>query len=148
MLNNLFNELSRQYGVDISVVDKLEAYTFKFENNIELYVYLSKDKYTLHIYSIVQSISASDDKLTLFEYLLKFQLMGVKSHHNSFGLSNDGHTIYIYRNFDIHTVIPEQFVRGIKSLATTCEYTREQLQQLHIEPSSQNRPMRYHRIQA
>lgn len=146
MLNNLFNELGYQYDIDTSTMDNLEACSFKFENNVELYVYVSEDKRIIHLSSVVHNINAGDDKLALFEYLLKFQLMGVKSHHNAFGLSHDGHTIYIYRNFDASSIRPEQFVQGVKSLATMCNSSREQLQQLHIEPSTHKMPLTYHCI--
>ncbi|WP_298768305.1 type III secretion system chaperone [uncultured Shewanella sp.] len=133
MINSLFNELGSQYGINMPVRDDSEAFTFKFENDIEIYVYLSKDKHTIHIFSTVQNINMNEDKLKVFEFLLKFQLMGVKSKNNSFGLNDDGDKIYMYRNFDTSTITSEIFVQGIKSLAISCEYAREQFQQLHMK---------------
>lgn len=130
MISNLFNELGAQYGINIPSMADTEIFTFTFKNNIELYVYLSKNQQTIHLFSTVHEISLHENKLHLLEYLLKFQLMGVKSKNNAFGLSDDGNKVYIFRNFDTNTITPNTFIQGLKSLAITCEFAREKINDL------------------
>ncbi|WP_298772995.1 type III secretion system chaperone [uncultured Shewanella sp.] len=143
MISNLLNELGAQYGINIPSIADTETLTFTFKNNIELYLYLSNNKQTLHLFSTVHDIHSHENRLHLFEYLLKFQLMGVKSKNNTFGLSDNGHKVYIFRNFDMHTITPDTFIHGVKSLAITCEHARETINDLKngLETINQAIPM-------
>lgn len=134
MVNSLLNELASHYGIDLPIGNDDDNFSFKFNNDIEIHVYPSKDKNIIHMFSLIHEINGSENKLNILEYVLKLQLMGVRAKYNSFGLSDDGHRLYIYRNIDINIITPEAFIEAVKDLSISSEHTSREVRELNMDP--------------
>ena len=134
MVRSLLNELASLYGINLPIESDDDNFSLKFNNDVEIHIYPSKDKNIIHMFSLIHEINGSENKLNILEYVLKLQLLGVRSRNNSFGLSDDGRRIYIYRNIDINNISPEAYIEAVKDLSISSEHTRREVRELYMDP--------------